>query len=448
MTPQEESISALLAALEVSPDNVPLRKHIADQLMDLEAYNQAEQQFTKALEYAPNDIEIKLGLAEAFFGQDKYSASLVILEELMEHDPPLAEAFFVHAEISLATDEVSQALESYQEAVRLDRSLRDTAFETQLAEAGATPEDPMGGRVPVGYQNNEEEEAVEVERPSISFKEVGGMDNLKEEINLKLILPMQQPELYRAYGKSIGGGMLLYGPPGVGKTHLARATAGEVKAGFIAVGIHDILDMWMGNSEKNLHEVFQAARANAPCVLFFDEVDALGASRSDMKQSGGRHLINQFLSELDGVKYSNDGVLILAATNTPWHMDSAFRRPGRFDRILFVPPPDAAARAAIMKILLKGKPTGNLNLEKLLRKAEGFSGADLKSVVDLAVESKLRASLQAGKPLPIEQGDLQQALKQVKASTKEWFTTARNYAMYSNEAGLYDDILAYLNIKK
>ena len=97
-------------------------------------------------------------------------------------------------------------------------------------------------------------------------------------------------------------------------------------------------------------------RAQAPCVLFFDEVDALGASRTDMKQSGGRHLINQFLAELDGVKHSNDGVLILAATNTPWNMDSAFRRPGRFDRILFVPPPDEAARTAILEIMLKGKP--------------------------------------------------------------------------------------------
>ena len=99
-----------------------------------------------------------------------------------------------------------------------------------------------------------------------------------------------------------------------------------------------MLDMWIGNSEKNLHELFEMARANTPCVLFIDEVDALGASRSDMRHSGSRHLINQFLSELDGIDQANDGVLVLAATNTPWHLDAAFRRPGRFDRIVFVPP--------------------------------------------------------------------------------------------------------------
>src|SRR5690606_2704948 len=147
--------------------------------------------------------------------------------------------------------------------------------------------------------------------------------------------------------KAIGGGILMYGPPGCGKTHLARATAGQVKASFISVGIHDVLEMWIGSSEQRLHTMFEQARRQTPCVRFFDEVDALGASRSDMRQSAGRQLINQFLSELDGVKASNEGVLILAATNAPWHLDPAFRRPGRFDRIIFAPPPDAIARSSI-----------------------------------------------------------------------------------------------------
>src|SRR5690606_29954670 len=129
-------------------------------------------------------------------------------------------------------------------------------------------------------------------------------------------------------------------PPGCGKTHLARATAGEISAGFISVGISDVLDMWIGSSERNLHELFAGARANKPCVLFFDEVDALGSRRSDLQHSHARHLINQFLAEMDGIDANNDGLLILAATNSPWHVDPAFRRPGRFDRILFVPPPD------------------------------------------------------------------------------------------------------------
>lgn len=447
MSSQEEALKSLLAALEVSPDNIPLRQHVASILFDLERYEEAEYHLTEALKYAPNHVDLKLELAETFFEQEKNSAALVILEELLEQDPPLAKAFLLHAYISFWNGETPQALESYQEAVRLDHGLRDVSFENQLAEKGASPGDPYGGRVPTEYPE-QEDTLGEIERPSIKFQDVGGMDDLKEEINLKMIAPMKHPELYQAYGKSIGGGLLMYGPPGCGKTHLARATAGEVQAAFISVGINDILDMWIGNSEKNLHHIFQLARSQAPCVLFFDEVDALGASRTDMKQSGGRHLINQFLSELDGVKYSNDGVLILAATNTPWHMDPAFRRPGRFDRILFVPPPDEAARAAILKLMLKTKPTGNIDYAKLARKTKGLSGADLKNLIDLTVEAKLRESMKTGKPLPIEQSDLLKVAGQVRSSTKEWFSTARNYALYSNEGGLYDDILTYLKIKK
>jgi SpoVK/Ycf46/Vps4 family AAA+-type ATPase len=204
--------------------------------------------------------------------------------------------------------------------------------------------------------------------------------------------------------------------------------------------------MWIGNSERNLHQLFDQARRNAPCVLFFDEVDALGASRSDMRHSGARHLINQFLQELDGVDASNEGVLILAATNAPWHLDPAFRRPGRFDRILFVPPPDAAARSEVLRALLRGKPTQDLDVDAVAKKADELSGADLKGLVDRAVEAKLQEALKRGGVPPITTKDLLAALKQSRPSTKEWFATAKNHALYANQGGLYDDVLAYLKL--
>ncbi|HEY9868742.1 MAG TPA: ATP-binding protein, partial [Candidatus Obscuribacterales bacterium] len=232
-----------------------------------------------------------------------------------------------------------------------------------------------------------------------------------------------------------------------GKTYLARATAGEIDARFLAIGLHHVLDMWIGTSERNLHHIFELARANKPCVLFFDEVDALAASRSDMKHSAGRHLINQFLNELDGVDTDNEGLLILAATNAPWHVDPAFRRPGRFDRILFVPPPDAQARAAILRLLLQGKPLENVDFDLLGKKTDKFSGADLKALVDMVVEGKIAEAMKEGIPKPITTRDLERSLRAVKPSTSEWFSSARNYAVYANEGGLYDDILKYLNIK-
>jgi SpoVK/Ycf46/Vps4 family AAA+-type ATPase len=181
-------------------------------------------------------------------------------------------------------------------------------------------------------------------------------------------------------------------------------------------------------------------------VLFFDEVDALAASRSDLRQSASRLVINQFLSELDGVQSSNEGVLILAATNAPWHLDSAFRRPGRFDRILFVPPPDAAARAGILRIHTRGKPVQDVAYEHIARKTEHFSGADLKAVVDVAIENKLREAMKDGVPKPMTTKDLLSAAAAVRPSTREWFSTARNYALYSNQGGVYDDILKYLKM--
>jgi transitional endoplasmic reticulum ATPase len=181
-------------------------------------------------------------------------------------------------------------------------------------------------------------------------------------------------------------------------------------------------------------------------VLFFDEVDALGASRSDMRHSGGRHLINQFLAEMDGISSNNDGLLILAATNSPWAVDPAFRRPGRFDRILFVPPPDATARAAILRIQMRGKPVGDIDYAQIAKKTDQFSGADLKAVVDLTIEAKLRQAMKEGIPKPIVTADLAAAAGQLKPTTKEWFATARNYALYSNQGGTYDDILKYMKL--
>ena len=274
------------------------------------------------------------------------------------------------------------------------------------------------------------------------------MDQVKKEIDLKIIQPLKHPEIYKAYGKKIGGGILLYGPPGCGKTFIAKATAGQIDAKFISVSLSDILDMWIGASEKNMHKVFETARHNAPCVLFFDEVDALGASRSDMKQSAGRHLINQFLQELDGLENDNEGVLILGATNTPWHLDAAFRRPGRFDRIIFVPPPDQQAREAIFELKLKDKPTEKVDVGTLARKTSDFSGADIEAVIDRAIEGKLEEALRDGIPKPLSTKDLQKASKQQKPTTKEWFGTAKNFALYSNESGFYDDILTFLNIKR
>lgn len=452
MTTSPDTVRALRSALKFSPDNVPLRQHLAEVLLSMEKYAEAEQEYRQALTLKPEDSILKLGLATVFYHQGKHSQSLVVVEDLLKSTDCPALAYLLHARLLLNAGTVSQAVSQYRYATAIDASIADQDFADRLGisnEVGAFQDEVneiVDGKIRVSTGDDTQIPDSNIERPQISFQDVGGMDTVKDEIRLKIIYPLKQPELYRAYGKSIGGGILLYGPPGCGKTYLARATAGEINSSFISVGIDDILDMWLGNSERNLHSIFENARASKPSVLFFDEVDALAANRTDMRQSASRMVINQFLSELDGVKTSNEGVLILAATNAPWHLDSAFRRPGRFDRILFVPPPDAKARTEILLLLCSGKPVAAIDYELISKKTEHFSGADLKAVVDLAIERKLQEAIKIGIPKPLTTKDLLSAASSIKPSTKEWFASARNYALYANEGGLYDDILKYLKL--
>lgn len=447
----DEALLALREALRLSPDNIPLRLHLADTLLGFGRPEEAEKEYRQGLSAAPDDVRLKLGLANAFYQQGKNSHALVIIEEMVKASDAPGKAHLIYSRLLVRSGDIERAVWQYKRAVELDPSATDAELATRLGiraggEAPDETSDVVDGKVRAAWEAEPDEDSTEVERPKINFKDVGGMEALKDEIRMKIIHPLTHSDLYKAYGKTIGGGILMYGPPGCGKTHLARATAGEIRAGFMSIGINDILEVWIGRSEQNLHVVFERARRNKPCVLFFDEVDALAASRADMRTSGGRHTINQFLSEMDGVEASNDGVLILAATNAPWHIDSAFRRPGRFDRILFVPPPDAPARAAIVRILVRGKPVQDIDYDQIARKTDGFSGADLKAVVDLAVEAKLREAMKEGIPKPLTTRDLLSAAGQVKPSTKEWFATARNYALYSNQGGTYDDILKYLKL--
>lgn len=451
--PTQIALDALRQAIRTAPDNIDLVDHLGKMLLSLLRGNEAAEVYLAALQRRPGDARLQLGLAESFWRSDRTSHALAIVETLVKGPQPSAQAWLMHARLMQAEGDSRAAAASYRQALDADPECRDNDLASFLGldEDTSKEGEPQKQRAAWGDEDvvdNDNEEVADVERPNITFSEVGGMEAVKEDIRIKIIYPLQHPEMYAAYGKKAGGGILMYGPPGCGKTLLARATAGEVKSRFMSIGINDVLDMWIGNSEKNLHALFEQARRNRPCVLFFDEVDALGASRSDMRRTGGRHLINQFLSEMDGAEGDNDGVLCLGATNAPWHLDSAFKRPGRFDRLIFVPPPDEAARAEILSIALKGKPLDNVETQKIAAKTANFSGADLHAVVDTAVEAKLHEALKTGKPKPLTTADVLAAAKSRKPTTLEWFATARNHALYANEGGDYDPILKYLGVKR
>lgn len=277
----------------------------------------------------------------------------------------------------------------------------------------------------------------------VTFDDVGGLEAVKERIAISFLAPIRNPALFRSYGKAIKGGMLLYGPPGCGKTHIARATAGEVGARFESIGLIDILDMYIGESEKRLHEIFENARRTSPTVLFLDELDAIGQKRSQLRHSAGRNVVNQLLVELDGLD-SSAGVYVIAATNHPWDVDPALKRPGRFDRTVLVTPPDASARVHILSRHMAERPHDRVDFEVLAARTEGYSGADLVHLADTATE-RVIAEVLAGRPQrPVAMADFGAALQEVMPSTRQWMEMARNYATYANEGGAYDDLAAWL----
>lgn len=458
----------LRLALEHSPQNAPLLALYGQACLDDFQLADARAAFERLVQLEPGGVEGRLGLARVNLIEGKSSEAAVRVEQLLQQHPRCAPALVLLSRIHAAEGDLAKASELYALALQIDPSHTDPGMEKALREfRSKSKAEPPRQRAGLA-QGGESVEASEddpleedhaplggdafdlgldgMERPKLSFSEVGGMDALKEEIRMKIIYPLQHAGLFKAYDKKIGGGVLLYGPPGCGKTLISRATAGEVQARFLALGLHQILDMWIGNSEKHMHAVFELARKNAPCVLFFDEVDALAADRKDLRQSAGRTLINQFLAELDGAEGNNDGVLILGATNAPWHIDPAFRRPGRFDRTVFVPPPDEAARASIIQVLARGKPVGELDPRIIAKKCPEYSGADLKALFDLATEEALASAMKSGNIVPLVTKDLLKAAGRHKPTTRAWFESAKNYALFANQGGYYDEVLKYLGL--
>ncbi|MDA3626915.1 ATP-binding protein [Saccharopolyspora sp. WRP15-2] len=409
-------LDSLRNAVTAAPEDIALRLHLAELLLSDGARDEAVSHIAAALQQEPGNAAASRMMAQALAPADR--------TEPEEPEPAPKKSYdWSAAEAELADVVQPRFIES-------DESEQDD-------EPEAVPSDPQADGA-----------VFEVETSDVRLDDVGGMTEVKKRLNAAFLAPMRNAKLRKLFGKSLRGGLLLYGPPGCGKTFLAKAVAGELGARFISVTLQEVLDMWMGNSEKNMHALFQTARQNAPCVLFFDEIDAIGQRRSQLRNSGLRGTVNQLLTELDGVKSDNEGVFVLAATNHPWDIDQALLRPGRFDRAVAVLPPDDEARKAILGYHLKDRPVAGIKLSELVKRTDGFSGADLAHICEAASERALMDSIEAGEPRMIEMPDLLGALGEVTPSTTSWFTTARNVVLYSNQDGTYNDLAAYLKKKR
>lgn len=413
-------LESLARAVEAQPDDVALRLHLATLLLEEGRPGDSIRHCALVLQREPDNTHAHRLLATA--------AGLGDAPSVDDDSPEGAD--------DPATEELPGDGFDWDYAAQQMQDTSAPRFVEDLAAAEqvATPAPS--------------EDMWDIEMSGVTLADVGGMESVKERLDVSFLAPMRNPELRQLYGKSLRGGLLLYGPPGCGKTYIARAVAGEMGAGFMNVTLSDILDKFLGESEHNLHDLFQLARRNTPMVLFLDELDAVGHKRTRNSSQHLRNVVNQLLQELDGVGSNNEGVYVLAATNAPWDIDPALRRPGRLDRSVAVLPPDLPARAAIVRHDLTQRPVEGIDVDRLARDTDGFTGADLAHLCESAAELALMDSVRTGRPRRITMKDLITARKQIKPSARTWFDAARNVVVYADAANEYAELTDYMKRNK
>jgi SpoVK/Ycf46/Vps4 family AAA+-type ATPase len=420
MAPNPEVIQAIESAVSAAPNNPALRLHLAELLFDAGRPDEALAHVEVVLFAHPYDV-LALDLASRIgtMTGDPRATTWARL-----HDSLSGESLGVAASDASVADTVSVADASREEADPEPSAEHDwDGFLREILQGSGQPE-------------------------RMTLADVGGLTDVKQRLEQSFLMPLRNPQLRQTYGTHIRGGLLLWGPPGCGKTFLARAVAGELGARFVSVGLHQVLDMWFGNSEKLMHELFVLARRHTPCVLFFDELDAIGHSRMSLGRSAARNVVAQLLVELDGVDSSNEGIFVIGATNQPWDVDPAMRRPGRFDRTMLLLPPDAEARETILRYQLRGRPVAPLDFGELARATEGMSGADLGLLVENAAERTLAEAIRSSTVQPIGPKQLHDAIRTTRPSTAPWFESARNHVRYANGSGDYDELANYLRQRR
>jgi transitional endoplasmic reticulum ATPase len=332
-----------------------------------------------------------------------------------------------------------EAAAIYRQAIAQDPAIRNRELERALGVRPGTVNAPAKIISLNSYssrrENRPESERREIpsdaflddlDDAAVTFGDVAGLDDVKAEIRRRIVLPYLKPSLFERFKQRAGGNLLFYGPPGCGKTLVARATAGESDARFLSINPEDIIDRYTGEAEKRLRVLFDEARSDTPAILFFDDFDVLGIRRAGLPPEAAPALIAAFASELDGTQRDNSGVLIIMATNAPWALDQALFRAGRVQRILFVPPPGLEARKKIMAGACSGIPgCDKVGFDRLARRTGGYSGADLRALADWVCNAALTRALSHSSDAAITTALFEEGLKLFGPSTPPWLTLAK-----------------------
>ena len=347
-----------------------------------------------------------------------------------EGDYPKARMHYLMAAKYLCAMAKETEAEFKNERLKKAQRLIDIARELEGRDKATKGSDgwdsiKKGQRIPV---NDEEESKAEkwivTNPPKTSFNDVAGLEDVKKLIRLRVIYPLEHPEVTERFSKRSGGGVLLYGPPGTGKTMIARAIACELDATFMSVKCSDVMSKWVGTAEKHIRELFTTAQSYERCVVFMDETESIVS-----KRGGGSTVMNrvipEFLAQVDGLEKHQNMLLLLGATNRPWDMDKAALRPGRFDELIYVPLPDEKARLKMLELNFNDVPRAEkVDLVQLAKRLDGYSGADItRGFIQVVTDLPYQRQIEMGTEQVVTTDDVEQALQRIKPSVDEKMLT-------------------------
>jgi SpoVK/Ycf46/Vps4 family AAA+-type ATPase len=456
----DKSIADYTKSMELDPQNPIIYNNRGDAFYRKQDFQSAVKDYDKAIQLNPNYLKAFYNRGLSYASIEEYEKAVEDFTKVIKLKADFAEAYHLRGLAYEYAGTISSAIVDYEKALELNPEL--TEAKTHLDSAKAKKDQEGKGE---GGKEGGTADIKMLTKPTMTFNDVAGMTKMKEEIREAVVYPMRNPELARKYGKLGGGGILMYGPPGCGKTFIVKAAAGECGAGFINAKLSDLLDMYVGNTEKNIHKVFELARKNSPCILYFDEVEAIGGRRD--AQEGQQYMkmaVNQMLYEMDGVEANNSNVLIIAATNAPWDVDPALRRSGRFSKTIYIPAPDFSSREAILKMHAKKRPLAPLIPFNVLALAmTGYASADHKAIVDdastipwrqafMGIEKKIEQLTKGGMAKEqaeeiakkqvaqraVTLGDFVSALSKKRSSLPPWYEQAKKQIGKQEEVTIID----------
>ncbi len=454
----DKSIADYTKSMELDPQNPIIYNNRGDAFYRKQDFQSAVKDYDKAIQLNPNYLKAFYNRGLSYASIEEYEKAVEDFSKVIKLKPDFAEAYHLRGLAFEYAGSIANAIADYTKALELNPEL--TEAKTHLESAKAKKDQEGKGGAEGGTADIKM-----LSKPTMTFNDVAGMTKMKEEIREAVVYPMRNPELARKYGKLGGGGILMYGPPGCGKTFIVKSAAGECNSGFINAKLSDLLDMYVGNTEKNIHKVFELARKNSPVILFFDEVEAIGGRRD--QQEGQQYMkmaVNQMLYEMDGVEANNQNVLIIAATNAPWDVDPALRRSGRFSKTIFIPAPDYESRVAMLKMYAKKRPLGAfIPFSFLGVTVTGYASADMKAIVDdastipwrqafMGIEKKIIELTKGGmakeqaeeiakkqvSQRPVTLGDFVAAIAKKRSSLPPWYEQAKKQIGKQEEVTIID----------